>query len=73
MFSRTVIHGNRLYDWKTIPRSGPGPPTGCPSISTRPEVGVSSPATIRSNVLLPQPDGPRIVMKSLCATARSVG
>src|SRR5207249_3726902 len=56
-----------------MPRSAPGPPTGIPSSSTRPAVGVSRPATIRSSVDLPQPDGPRRVMKSLSATASVVG
>jgi hypothetical protein len=32
----------------------------------------SSPATMRSSVLLPQPLGPRMVMKSFSATSRSV-
>jgi hypothetical protein len=39
----------------------------------RPVVGVSSPATMRSSVDLPQPLGPRIVTKSLSATERLVG
>ena len=56
-----------------MPRSAPGPATGAPSSSTRPVVGVSSPATMRSSVDLPQPDGPRIVMKSLSATASDTG
>ena len=29
-----------------------------PSIRMRPSVGVSKPASMRSNVVLPQPDGP---------------
>src|SRR6185369_3455099 len=37
-----------------------------------PAVGVSSPATMRNSVLLPQPEGPRIVMKSFSCTDRSV-
>ena len=41
-----------------MPRSAPGAATGAPSSSTRPVVGVSSPATMRSSVDLPQPDGP---------------
>jgi hypothetical protein len=40
---------------------------------TVPRVGVSSPAAIRSKVDLPQPDGPRMVMKSFSATSRSTG
>ncbi len=56
-----------------MPRSAPGPVTSWPSSSTRPVVGVSSPATMRSSVDLPQPDGPRMVTKSLSATSKSVG
>ena len=56
-----------------MPRSAPGPVTALPSSRMRPVVGVSSPATMRSSVDLPQPDGPRMVTKSLSATARSVG
>ena len=52
-----------------MPRSGPGRVTGLPSSRTCPAVGVSSPATRRSSVDLPQPDGPRIVTKSLSPTA----
>ena len=56
-----------------MPRSGPGRATGLPSSSTFPLVGVSSPATRRSRVDLPQPDGPRMVTKSLSPTAMVVG
>src|SRR6266404_4689885 len=56
-----------------MPRSAPGALTGMPSSSTRPAVGASSPATIRSSVDLPQPDGPRIEMKSLSVTVSVVG
>src|SRR5690349_18546194 len=73
MFCVTVSHGNSVYVWNTIPRSAPGARTTCPSRRTSPLVGVSSPATMRSSVLLPHPDGPRIVMKSLCATSSDVG
>src|SRR5262245_45950225 len=73
MLALTSSHGNSVYDWKTMPRSGPGPPTGTPSSSTRPLVGVSSPATMRSSVDLPQPDGPRIARKSLSATSKASG
>src|SRR5579875_3096341 len=41
-----------------MPRSAPGPRTGCPSHSTWPAVGSSSPATRFSSVLLPHPEGP---------------
>src|SRR5689334_18550770 len=33
--------------------------TSLPSIRIAPEVGLSNPATIRSTVVLPQPEGPR--------------
>src|SRR5262245_9646495 len=55
-----------------MPRSAPGASTRRPSSSTSPALGASSPATMRSSVLLPQPLGPRIVMKSFSATSRSV-
>src|SRR5437879_4862896 len=47
--------------------------TSCPSRMTRPLVGWSSPATMRSSVDFPQPEGPRMVTKSLLPTLRSVG
>src|SRR5690242_3621798 len=56
-----------------MPRSGPGTATGAPSSRTRPVVGRSSPATMRSSVDFPHPDGPRIVMKSLSLTRSVVG
>src|SRR5262249_1010478 len=68
MLSITVSHGNRVYDWNTIPRSAPGRVTGSPSSRTRPSLARSRPATIRSKVDLPQPDGPKMAMKSLSAT-----
>ena len=37
--------------------------TSRPPISTRPPVAVSSPATIRRHVVLPQPDGPSSTVK----------
>jgi len=40
---------------------------------TRPLVGRSSPAMMRSSVDFPQPDGPRMVTKSLLPTLRLVG
>src|SRR3954467_8903526 len=41
-----------------MPRSGPGPATGLPHISSAPSVGASKPPTMRSSVDLPQPEGP---------------
>ena len=56
-----------------MPRSGPGPVTAAPSSSTRPVVARSRPATMRSSVDFPQPEGPRMVMKSLSATLSETG
>src|SRR5438270_2138267 len=56
-----------------MPRSAPGAVTGAPSSGTRPVVGRSRPATMRSSVDLPQPEGPSRQMKSLSATASDVG
>src|SRR5664279_2441768 len=55
-----------------MPRSAPGAAMRWPSSSTSPEVGWSRPATMRKSVLLPQPEGPRMVTKSFSATCRSV-
>ncbi len=38
-----------------------------------PAVGKSSPATMRSSVDLPQPEGPRMVTKSFSRTSKSIG
>src|SRR5690349_7404964 len=56
-----------------MPRSAPGFVTGSPSSSTRPLLARSRPATMRSSVDFPQPDGPRMVMKSLSATRSETG
>src|SRR5437763_16208633 len=56
-----------------MPRSAPGAVTAAPSSVTRPVVGRSRPATMRSSVDLPQPEGPSRQMKSLSATASDVG
>src|SRR5664279_3397476 len=55
-----------------MPRSAPGATIRLPSSRTSPAVGPSRPATMRKSVLLPQPDGPRMVTKSFSATCRSV-
>src|SRR4051812_20906268 len=47
-----------------MPRSGPGPGTGLPHISSAPSLAVSKPPTIRSSVDLPQPEGPIRQMNS---------
>src|SRR5215472_16221018 len=44
--------------------------TSWPSMWIAPEVGISNPATMRSEVVLPQPDGPRKEMNSPCSTER---
>src|SRR3990172_1280092 len=72
MLSSTVYHGNRAASWNTTARPGWGACTGSPSTSTCPRVGRSKPATMFSNVDLPQPLGPRMAANSLCATARSI-
>ena len=43
-----------------------------PACSMRPAVGVSSPAMIRSRVVLPQPDGPRKQTNSPLPVSRSI-
>src|ERR1700691_5147776 len=62
-----------------MPRSLPGPVTGCPSSSTSPELCSSKPARIRTRVDLPQPEGPtthrnsrRWVMKLMSFSATVV-
>lgn len=58
MFSCTEYHGNSVGCWNTTPRSVPGPSTGLPSTLTEPSVGSRKPASRRSSVDLPQPEGP---------------
>ena len=41
-----------------------------PSIRIRPSLGVSNPASMRSRVVLPQPDGPRSAKNSPSSIAR---
>src|SRR5579862_167266 len=66
----TVRHGKRLSFWNTKPRSVPGSRTARPSSSTSPEDACSRPATMRKNVVLPQPLGPTTEMNSPRATSR---
>src|SRR5580700_4959817 len=66
----TVRHGSRLSFWNTKPRSLPGWRTARPSSSTSPEDARSRPATMRKNVVLPQPLGPTTAMNSPRATSR---
>ena len=51
----TVSQGISRGSWNTMPTLGAGRGSARPSRRTRPLVGVSRPATMRSSVLLPQP------------------
>ena len=53
-----------------MPRSGPGPRIGWPSMVTSPREGYSRPAISRSIVVLPQPDGPIIAVTWLAWTSK---
>src|SRR5580704_13104573 len=66
----TVRHGSRLSFWNTKPRSVPGSRTARPSSNTSPEDACSRPATMRKNVVLPQPLGPTTEMNSPRSTVR---
>ena len=68
--SRTLIQGSSAKLWKTIARSGPGPRTGWPLTLISPSSQRSRPAISRSRVVLPHPEGPRIVRNSLSWTVR---
>src|SRR5262249_43585805 len=68
-FCNTVRHGNRTGLWKTTPISRRGPATFAPWIRISPAVGPISPATIMSNVLLPQPLGPNTLRNSPSPTS----
>ena len=50
---------------------GGSPVTSRSPICTRPAVGVSRPATVRINVVLPHPDGPSTTRNSPDSTSRS--
>ena len=65
MFLLTVRHGRRAASWKAMPRwwflratDGASPCT-----STRPDVGCSRSASMRSTVDLPHPEGPSSAVK----------
>ena len=73
--SATERWGNSAWSWKTNPisrRSGgtcvPSPASSRPASDTRPASSVSKPASIRSAVVLPQPDGPSSASTSPSAT-----
>ena len=60
-FRDALMFGKRLYAWKTMPMSrllGGTRVMSLPATRMRPEFGRSKPATMRSAVVLPQPDGP---------------
>src|SRR4030095_9293006 len=46
--------------------------TTCPSMRTSPSLGSSSPAMVRSRVVLPHPEGPRRTRYSPSSVARSM-
>ena len=73
-FCATVMCGNSAYSWKTVLtsrlRAGSAVTSAPPSLIV-PAVGCSNPAIIRSTVVLPEPDGPRIANSSPSPTARS--
>src|SRR6185295_10171212 len=50
--------------------SGSTPSIGCPSMTICPSVGTSKPASIRSSVVLPQPDGPSSAKNSPSSMSR---
>ena len=63
-FLKALIQGRSDGDWKTTPRSGPGPLSSLPARTIPPEVTVLSPATIMRIVDFPQPEWPIIVTNS---------
>src|SRR6056297_1448951 len=72
-FSMAVSDGTRWKDWNTKPTraarraarpSSSSAESSRPSSHTRPEVGVSRPASSASSVDLPAPDGPTIATES---------
>ena len=71
MFRRTVIWGNRLKCWNTMPIfrrqpsiSTPGPVRRVPSKRMEPPVGRSSRFRHRRRVDFPEPEGPMITTTS---------
>ena len=78
MFAATVRCGKRLPSCGTYPmrrRSGgrnvPGPSAIAEPIRTTPASARSKPARMRSSVVLPLPDGPRIAVSEPAGTSRS--
>src|SRR5437763_16059313 len=70
MLSATDAQGISVGSWKTKPMD----PKAAPSPLHRrlPRLGSTSPEMMRSNVLLPQPDGPSRLTKAPLAIARSM-
>src|SRR5437773_3254332 len=65
--------GNSAYCWKTVLTSrlyGGVPAASVPPIRISPSSGCSKPAISRSDVVLPQPDGPSRERNSPCRTFR---
>src|SRR4051812_36341742 len=58
-FSSALFHGSRVGSWNMMPVSARGADIALPPTRIAPSLGPSSPATIISKVLLPQPDGPQ--------------
>ena len=80
MFSTTVRAGNRLNTWKTKPNAslrkralaaGSSREISSPSTSHVPPSGSSRVAMTEISDVLPQPDGPTIIVSSPRRTSRS--
>src|SRR6266851_3082085 len=71
-FFLVVSQGNSIGLWNSMPRSGAGPATGRPPTITEPWSEASAPATMRSRVDFPQPDGPSRQTSSPGATRRLI-
>ncbi|VWD19916.1 hypothetical protein BLA18109_05861 [Burkholderia lata] len=72
-FDSTVMCGNSAYDWNimfTGRRYGGSDARSSPSTKILPEVAVSRPASMRSNVDLPQPELPSSANSSFFAIVR---
>src|ERR1035438_9012981 len=72
MFFLVVSHGNSIGVWNSMPRSGDGPLTDRPPTVTVPSSLSRAPATIRSRVDLPHPDGPSRQTSSPARTSRLI-
>ena len=73
MLRRTERQGTRVLSWNMMPMSVRGALTAAPSMAIAPSLGAINPATIRSSVDLPQPEGPRKETKSPGLMVRSTG